>query len=178
MPRAIKTGLRRVAVLVDQCPCHAGKSLYVNELVAGIRSLSGTRKAPPPQGGGARAPNESQSSPNGPLERDIVVEFFATAGGGGTGAAHAGLSGLATGGGVAVTATTTTAAWASSGAAAATEHLHFAADHLGRVAVTAFLVLPLAGSQPSLDVHLRTLAQILGRDLTEPAEQRDAMPFG
>jgi len=48
------------------------------------------------------------------------------------------------------------AAWfcASTVAAATAEHLHLVGDDLGRVAILAFLVLPLACLEPTLDVDL------------------------
>jgi hypothetical protein len=50
-------------------------------------------------------------------------------------------------------------------ALAATQHLHAVAANLGRIAVLAFLVLPLAGTDGTLDVDLRTLFQVLATDL-------------
>ena len=48
-------------------------------------------------------------------------------------------------------------------AAAPAEHLHLVGDDLGRVAVAAFLVLPLARAQRAFDVDLRALAQVFAR---------------
>src|SRR5919109_1003892 len=62
--------------------------------------------------------------------------------------------------------------------AATPEHLQVIPDDLGRVALVALLVLPLAGAQAPLDVDLRALAQVLAGDLREAAEQRHPMPLG
>src|SRR4051794_28901221 len=51
------------------------------------------------------------------------------------------------------------------------EHLHRVGDDLGRVAVLALLVLPLARADAALDVDLRALLQIFARDLRQPAEE-------
>src|SRR5215467_4423705 len=61
---------------------------------------------------------------------------------------------------------------------AAAEHLHALGDDLGRVALLAFLVLPLARAQRALDVDLRALLQVLARDLGEAVEEHHAMPLG
>src|SRR5204862_3994337 len=61
-----------------------------------------------------------------------------------------------------------------SGTGARAEHLHRLGNDLGAVAVLAFLVLPLARAQASLDVDLRPLLQIFARDLRKPAEKDDA----
>src|SRR6185436_10439766 len=62
-------------------------------------------------------------------------------------------------------------------ALAPAEHLHHVAADLGRVAVLAVLVLPLARAQAALDVDLRALFQVFAGDLGETAEEGDAMPL-
>ena len=52
-------------------------------------------------------------------------------------------------------------------------HVH---DDLGGVPLDAVL-LPLAGLQLALDVHLRALAQVLAGGLGQAPEQRDAVPL-
>src|SRR5215472_14705662 len=64
------------------------------------------------------------------------------------------------------------------GTGAAAEHLQLVADDLGRVALVALLVLPLARPQAPFDVDLRALAQIFAGDLGQAAEERDAVPLG
>src|SRR5690606_3363903 len=59
----------------------------------------------------------------------------------------------------------------------AAEHLHVVGDDLRGPPVVAVPVLPLAGAQPPLDVHLRALAQVFRRDLGKPAEHRDVVPL-
>ena len=51
----------------------------------------------------------------------------------------------------------------------AVEHLHFADDDLGRVAVLALLVLPFASLQLPFDVNLRSLVQVLADHLGKAA---------
>ena len=63
-------------------------------------------------------------------------------------------------------------------AAAAAEQLHAVGDDLGRVALLAFLVLPLARADAAFDVDRRALLQVFARDLGGLAEERDAMPLG
>src|SRR3990172_5929783 len=58
------------------------------------------------------------------------------------------------------------------------KHLHRVGDDLGRVAVMALLVLPLAGADAALDVDLRALLQVLAGDLRQAPEERDAVPLG
>ena len=68
---------------------------------------------------------------------------------------------------------------AAAAAAAAVQHLHFAGDDFGGVAIIAGgLVLPLAGLQTALDIDLRTLAQVFGADLTQAAPHHDGVPLG
>ena len=62
-------------------------------------------------------------------------------------------------------------------AAAAEQHDPVAAD-LGRVALVAVLVVPLARLQPALDVDLLALGQIFGQRLGRLAPQHDAVPLG
>src|SRR5512139_507845 len=62
-------------------------------------------------------------------------------------------------------------------APATAHHLHLAGDDFGGVAVIAALVLPLAGTQPALDVHLRTLAQVFRGDLAQAVPEHHGMPF-
>src|SRR6516162_4012894 len=71
-----------------------------------------------------------------------------------------------------------TRATGGTGATASTEHLQIVADDLGRVAFVALLVLPLARSQASLDVHLRSLTQVLSGDLGQSAKKRYPVPLG
>src|SRR5262249_9927 len=61
---------------------------------------------------------------------------------------------------------------------AAAEHLHALGDDLGGVALLAFLVLPLARAQRSLDVDLRALLEVLARDLRQTIEEHHAVPLG
>src|SRR5262249_820969 len=67
---------------------------------------------------------------------------------------------------------------AAAATTAATEHLHVVTDDLGRIALVALLVLPLARAQAALDVHLRALAQVLGRNLRQAPEECDPVPLG
>src|SRR5690606_11025570 len=67
---------------------------------------------------------------------------------------------------------------ATAATAAAAQHLHFAGHHLGGVAIIALLVLPLARLQATLDVDLRTLAQVFGRDLAEAVPHDHGVPLG
>src|SRR5688572_17558610 len=115
---------------------------------------------------------------NGPLEWNIVVEVLART------AARRSCRTLRFGAGRARRPRLATAACASAPtavttafAALAVEHLHFIGHDLGAVAVLAFLVLPLAGSDAALDVHLGTLAQILARHFRQASEQRHPVPF-
>src|SRR5690606_16061907 len=62
--------------------------------------------------------------------------------------------------------------------AAAAEHLHLVGDDVRVVALLAVVAGVLAVRDPALDVDLRTLAQVLGRDLAELAEEGDAVPLG
>src|SRR5690606_20109000 len=64
------------------------------------------------------------------------------------------------------------------GARTAAEHLHLVRDDLGRPPVVAVPILPLAGAEPPLDVHLRALPQILGSDLRQAVEHGDVVPLG
>src|SRR5258705_10166799 len=101
--------------------------------------------------------------PGATLERDVVVETVplrARRHRLGMFLGFAGLAGFA-------------ALARAAGAAAAAQHLHVVRDDFRRVTVVALLVLPLARAQPSLDVDLRTLAQVLAGDLAHAAEQRD-----
>src|SRR5690606_11989668 len=61
---------------------------------------------------------------------------------------------------------------------ASAEHLHLVGDDVGVVALLAVVAGVLAVADPALDVHLRTLAQVLGRDLAELAEEGHAVPLG
>src|SRR5690606_32431287 len=70
---------------------------------------------------------------------------------------------------------------ARSSIAAAAEQLHGAAHihhDLGGVAVLALLILPLAGLQAAFEVALRPLAEVLGGDLGDLAEQHHTVPLG
>src|SRR5690606_22533828 len=62
--------------------------------------------------------------------------------------------------------------------ATAAEHLHLVGDDVRVVALLPVVAGVLAVADPALDVHLRTLAQVLGRDLAELAEEGHAVPFG
>src|SRR5690606_26232140 len=55
--------------------------------------------------------------------------------------------------------------------------LHLVRDDLGRIPIVAVPILPLTRAQTPLDIDLRALAQVLGRDLGQPAEHRDVMPL-
>src|SRR5262249_59401594 len=61
---------------------------------------------------------------------------------------------------------------------AAAEHLHALGDDLGRVALLAFLVLPLARAQRPLDIDLRAFLQVLAGDLREAVEEHHTVPLG
>src|SRR5690606_8342446 len=60
----------------------------------------------------------------------------------------------------------------------AAEHQEVIRDDLGRPAIVAVAVLPLASAELALDEDLRALAQVLGSDLGQPAEHRDVVPLG
>src|SRR5690606_10312743 len=62
--------------------------------------------------------------------------------------------------------------------AATAEHLHLVGDDLGDVALLAVLAGELVVADRAFDVDLAALAQVLGRDLAELAEERHAVPFG
>src|SRR4029077_6095236 len=51
-------------------------------------------------------------------------------------------------------------------------------DDLGRLALVAFLVFPVARLDAPLDVDLAALAQVLAADLGEPRPGDDAVPLG
>src|SRR5690606_17225031 len=61
---------------------------------------------------------------------------------------------------------------------ASAEHLHLVGDDVGVVALLAVVADVLAVADPALDVHLRTLAQVLGRDLSQLADERHSVPLG
>src|SRR5690606_3672064 len=63
------------------------------------------------------------------------------------------------------------------GARAAAQHLHLVRDDLGGPAVVTVPILPFAGTETPLDVHLRALSQVLGGDLRQAPEHGDRMPF-
>src|SRR5262245_43965039 len=67
---------------------------------------------------------------------------------------------------------------AHAAAATTAEHLHLVGLDLGRVAVAPFLVLPLACAELALEVDLRALAQVFGRDLRKLVVHHDRVPFG
>src|SRR6478735_382145 len=101
-------------------------------------------------------------------ERDVVVEVAA----GRTAAARAPVSAAAA-----------TAALPTAATRRAVEHRQHAADaadrDLGRVAVVARRVLPLAGAQAAFDVDLAALAQILLGDADQPVGlEHDRVPLG
>src|SRR5690606_18784123 len=60
----------------------------------------------------------------------------------------------------------------------ATEHLHFIGDDVGTVALHAFLVGVLVGTDRAFDINLTALFQVLAGDFGESTEHLDAMPFG
>src|SRR5690606_38796591 len=62
--------------------------------------------------------------------------------------------------------------------ALAAEHLHFVGDDVGELLLHPVVARMLAVADPALDVDLRTLAQVLGRDLAQLPEERNAVPFG
>src|SRR5262249_54570926 len=62
-------------------------------------------------------------------------------------------------------------------ATAAAEELHVLRDHLGDVALVAFLIVVRAVLDTSLDVDLQALRQILRADLRALPPNHDAMPF-
>src|SRR5882672_4947954 len=103
------------------------------------------------------------------LERNIVFHVVELAGGL--------LRGRLALGGLGLGALAHGLAWLA-GAGARPEHLHNVAANLGAIAVLPFLVLPLARTQASLDVHLGALLQVLARDLRQAPEKGDAVPFG
>src|SRR5690606_39274641 len=70
---------------------------------------------------------------------------------------------------------TLTAAFAT---AAATQHLHLVGDDVGAVALLAVLPGVLVVADLAFDIHLRALAQVLGDDLAQLAEEHHAVPFG
>src|SRR6266850_4401155 len=57
------------------------------------------------------------------------------------------------------------------GPGARAEHLHRVGNDLRAVAVLAFLVLPLAGTDAAFDVDLRALLQVFAGNLSEAAEE-------
>src|SRR5437016_168253 len=59
-----------------------------------------------------------------------------------------------------------------------THEAHVLAHDLGRVALLAFLVLPLPGAQRALDEDLAALREVLLREVGLLAEQHDAVPLG
>src|SRR6185312_1139536 len=63
-------------------------------------------------------------------------------------------------------------------ALAAAQHLHLVSADFGAVFLDPVLVGPFARAQTALDIHLRTLAQVLLDDFGEPAVEDHAMPFG
>ena len=65
----------------------------------------------------------------------------------------------------------------ASRAPAPAQHLEFVRDDLGGVAILSVLSLPLPGLDPAFDIDLRTLAQVLLRDLGQAAEQHHPVPF-
>src|SRR5581483_844962 len=102
-------------------------------------------------------------------ERDVVVEIILGRGcrcGGGFGR------------GAGARRIVVDAAVRGTAAAAPAQHLHLVGDDLGGVAVLAFLVLPLAGLQASLDEDLRAFLEVFAHDLGELAEEHHAVPFG
>src|SRR5687767_7163665 len=60
---------------------------------------------------------------------------------------------------------------------ASPEHLHHVAADLGRVAVLAVFVLPLARAQASFNVDLRAFLQVFASDRSEAPEECDAVPL-
>src|SRR5690606_29237914 len=74
---------------------------------------------------------------------------------------------------VGATATATAAAFTASA-----EHLHLVGDDVGVVALLAVVAGVFAVADPALDIDLRALAQVLGRDLAELAEEGHPVPLG
>src|SRR5690606_22079838 len=117
------------------------------------------------------------------LERNLVVIQVAAGGRIGLSAAAAGgASPLPAGGATTIAATVAAAirtrALPAAAVAATTEHLHLVGDDVGGVALDAFLVGVLVGLKSPLDVHLAALAQVLARNLGQPAEELDSVPLG
>src|SRR5690606_31974048 len=77
-----------------------------------------------------------------------------------------------------VRATTTAAPTTTTAFTTAAEHLHLVGDDVGVVALLAVVAGVLAVADPALDVDLRTLAQVFGRDLAELAEEGHPVPLG
>src|SRR5690606_5194164 len=67
---------------------------------------------------------------------------------------------------------------ATAALAATPEHLHLVGDDVGVVALLAVVADVLAVADPAFDVDLRALAQVLGRDLAELAEEGHPVPLG
>src|SRR5215207_2148661 len=110
------------------------------------------------------------------LERDVVVERCFVA------ATSRSRSSAAASTGRGCTAFGTRLAWCAALTARSTgpaaQHLHLVGVDLGRVTIATFLVLPFARAQPAFDVHLRTLAQVFGRDFGQPIVHDDVVPLG
>src|SRR5690606_25601532 len=122
------------------------------------------------------------------LERDVVIDVFEVGRGLATTAAT-GTTARPSAGTTASAAPATAAATARAGAVAATattalaaftaaEQLHLVGDDLGRPAILAFLVLPLAGLQVALDVAGAAFLEVLAGDLGESVEEHHPVPFG
>src|SRR5262249_36162695 len=62
--------------------------------------------------------------------------------------------------------------------AAATQELDGRGDDLGRLALLAFLVFPVARLEPPLDVDAAALRQVLRSQLARPTPCDDAVPLG
>src|ERR1700722_10462611 len=108
------------------------------------------------------------------LERDVVVEILFAA----SGRRCRRLIIIVPRGSAAPGTALRAAARRTRAARASAEHLHIVGNDLGSEPIFALLILPFSGAQLSLDEHLRTLAQIFRGNLSQSAEQGDAVPFG
>ena len=110
------------------------------------------------------------------LERNVVVHVITAAGGRDRTALRrpAGAEGAA-----ALVAGERTASSAATTIEHGQRRVEALQDDFGRIFVLTVLVLPLPGLERAFDINLRTLLQILLRDLAKPfIEDDDAMPLG
>src|SRR5690606_36125137 len=145
------------------------------------RGRSETGAARPRQKGLRSAPVVADSVPS---ERDVVVdalEVLSRSGRAAGASAAAGFPAAAAtraAGSAAVAAATTATATTALAAFTAAEQLHLVGDNLGRPAILAFLVLPLAGLKVALDVAGAAFLEVLAGDLGESVEEHHPVPFG